>query len=72
MLAQLLANHKLEARPDVADGTDLDVNEPEGKADFSDCVLGDVCWNFRSLLWPGNPNDTIWPDVLTEGRQLPL
>jgi len=54
--AQLLAQDKLQARPDLGDGANLDVDEPHGKSEFANDVFGDFRRYPRGLLRPGHPD----------------
>lgn len=72
MLAQLPANHELEAGPDTIDSATLDANEAKRQADLSNRVPGDVGRDFGGLLWPGYPRDSIRLDAPAKRCQVLL
>ena len=48
--SQLLSNHQFQARPDLADRTPLDIDQPQRQGDFPNRVLGDVVGSLHAFF----------------------
>src|SRR6188472_4145412 len=65
--AEFLANHQLQARPDLIDCTDLDIDQPAGRQhDLSNDVLGHISLDLARPLGPGDPNHAIRCDRIDQ------
>src|SRR5512133_508850 len=65
--AKFLANHQLQARPDLINCTDLDIDQPAGwQHDLSNDVFGHISLDLARPLWPGDPNHAIRCDRIDQ------
>src|SRR5262245_14999861 len=69
-LAPILADHQLQARPDVVDRCHLDVHEIEAKRGLPHGILRHIGLDLRSLLWPGDPDHAIRLDRRLQESEL--
>src|ERR1044071_7782991 len=66
------APYELEAGPRVIHGSDLDVNQSNGKGNFAYCVLRHIRGHTRCLFGPRDPQCPVRLERLEEDAHLRL
>src|SRR5437868_3167574 len=63
--------HELESRPGVVDGADFHVDEAGSESVISNDSLGEIGFNARASLWPGDPQHAVGLEPVTQFWKLP-
>jgi len=66
------SDYQLQSRPDLVDGTDLHIHQPQGQRHGPDDILGDGTRDAGRFLGPGNPDHAIRDDLFEHRRKFGL